>query len=39
MATEIKSKSGYEKWQDGIDKVVGNPKRDVYDCEIPIAVN
>jgi hypothetical protein len=39
MATDPKPKTGFEKWQDGINKAVGNPKWDIYDCEIRSAVN
>lgn len=35
----VKHKTGYEKWQDGIDKAVGNARWDVYDCKIQLTVN
>ena len=38
-ATKTKVRSGYEKWQDGIDSAVGNVKWDVYDCEIQLAIS
>lgn len=39
MTTATKPKSGYENWQDGINKAVGNDKWSAYDCEIQMAVN
>ena len=39
MTTATRAKSGYEKWQDGINKAVGDAKWDAYDCEIKVAVN
>ena len=39
MTTATRPKSGYEKWQDGINKAVGDAKWDAYDCEIKVAVN
>jgi hypothetical protein len=39
MATATKLKSGFEKWQDGINKAVGDAEWNVYDCEIQMAVN
>ena len=39
MAVQAPSKTGYEKWQDGINKAVGDAKWDAYDCEIRTAVN
>lgn len=39
MTTAVRQKSGFEKWQDGINRAVENPKWDVYDCEIRSAVN
>lgn len=38
MATHAPIRSGFEKWMDGIDKAIGNPKWQIYDCEIQIAV-
>jgi hypothetical protein len=32
-------KNGYEKWQDGLRKAVGDSKWDAWDCEIQMAVN
>lgn|GEM_PF-4538608 len=32
-------KSGFENWQDGINKAVGDAKWDSYDCEIQMAVS
>lgn len=34
-----KKRTGFEKWQDGIDKAVGDPKWNEWDCEIQMAVN
>ena len=39
MPTAVKPKSAFEKWQDGINKAVGDAKWSVYDCEIQMAVN
>jgi len=40
MATQTApTKTGLEKWQDGIDKAIGNPQWDVWDCDILKAVN
>jgi hypothetical protein len=39
MVTPARPKTGFEKWQDGINKAVGNPKWDTYDCEIRSAAN
>lgn len=38
MGAEIKPKTGYQRWQDGIDAAVRNAKWDVYDCDIRLAV-
>lgn len=32
-------KTGFEKWQDGLKKAVGDAKWNVWDCEIQMAVN
>lgn len=39
MTTATKPKSGFEKWQDGLNKAVDNAEWDVYDCNIQTAVN
>lgn len=39
MAVQVPAKTGFGKWQDGLNKAVGNSKWDIYDCEIRIAVN
>jgi len=38
MANPIPQKTGYEKWQGGLDKAVGDANWDIYDCEIQSAV-
>ncbi|MBR8320532.1 LysM peptidoglycan-binding domain-containing protein [Burkholderia cenocepacia] len=38
MAVQAPSKTGFEKWQDGIDKAVGDTRWDSWDCEIRMAV-
>lgn len=38
MANPVPQKTGYEKWQGGLDKAVGDASWDVYDCEIQSAV-
>lgn len=38
-AVQALSKTGFEKWQDGINKAVGNIKWNAWDCEIQRAVN
>ncbi|PAJ82233.1 LysM peptidoglycan-binding domain-containing protein [Burkholderia ubonensis] len=38
MATPTPPKTGYEKWQEGIKSAIGNPKWQMYDCEIRAAV-
>src|SRR5258708_7120541 len=38
MAVQAPAKTGFEKWQDGINKAVGDAKWNVYDCEIQRAV-
>jgi len=36
---EIPPRTGFnKKWQDGIERAVGNPKWDAYDCETRTAV-
>jgi len=39
MAVQAPSKTGYEKWKDGITRAVGDIKWDAWDCEIQMAVN
>ncbi|WP_313624518.1 LysM domain-containing protein [Achromobacter sp.] len=40
MAVQASAKrTGYEKWRDGVDKAVGDPKWNEWDCEIQMAVN
>ncbi|AJY12389.1 LysM peptidoglycan-binding domain-containing protein [Burkholderia dolosa] len=39
MAVQAPPKTGFEKWQDGIDKAVGNTRWDSWDCEIRMAVD
>lgn len=39
MAVQAPSKTGFEKWQDGIDKAVGDTRWDSWDCEIRMAVD
>ncbi len=39
MAVQAPSKTGFEKWQDGINKAVGDTKWNAWDCEIQMAVN
>jgi hypothetical protein len=39
MATQAPAKTGFEKWQSGINSAVDNPKWAVWDCEIQMAVN
>ncbi|MET1530396.1 peptidoglycan-binding protein [Burkholderia sola] len=39
MAVQVPSKTGFEKWQDGIDKAVGDTRWDSWDCEIRMAVD
>lgn len=39
MVAPTPAKSGFEKWQDGIDKPVGNAKWKAWDCEIQRTVN
>lgn len=39
MTTASKPKTGFEKWQDGLNKTVGDSKWNTWDCEIQMAVN
>lgn len=41
MATAAiqRSRTGYEAWQDGINKALNNPAWDAHDCDIRIAVS
>jgi LysM repeat protein len=39
MADQPPPKTGFEKWQDGINKAVGDAKWNSWDCEIQMAVN
>jgi hypothetical protein len=39
MAVQALPKTGIEKWQDGINKAVGDAKWNTWDCEIQMAVN
>ncbi|KVH08010.1 LysM peptidoglycan-binding domain-containing protein [Burkholderia sp. AU18528] len=39
MAIQAPAKTGFEKWQDGIDKAAGDAKWDSWDCEIRMAVD
>ncbi|HGL4260413.1 hypothetical protein [Burkholderia dolosa] len=39
METKEPVRSGFEKWQDGIGRAVGNASWDSWDCEIQMAVN
>lgn len=39
MAIQAPPKTGFEKWQDGIDKAIGDAKWNTWDCEIQMAVN
>lgn len=39
MALQAQPKTGFEKWQDGINKAVGDAKWNSWDCEIQMAVN
>ena len=39
MAVQASPKTGFEKWQDGINKAVGDAKWNSWDCEIQMAVN
>ncbi|MEK6353114.1 MAG: LysM peptidoglycan-binding domain-containing protein [Burkholderia cenocepacia] len=39
MAVQTPPKTGFEKWQDGIDKAAGDTRWDSWDCEIRMAVD
>lgn len=39
MTIQTPSKTGFEKWKDGINQAVGNAKWSFWDCEIQRAVN
>lgn len=39
MAIQAPPKTGFGKWQDGINKAVGDAKWNAWDCEIQMAVN
>ncbi|MDR3439630.1 LysM domain-containing protein [Telmatospirillum sp.] len=39
MADQAPPKTGFERWQDDIDKAVGDAKWNIWDCEIQMAVN
>jgi hypothetical protein len=39
METKEPVRSGFEKWQGGIGRAVGNASWDSWDCEIQVAVN
>lgn len=39
MAVQAPPKTGFEKWQDGINKAAGDAKWNSWDCEIQMAVN
>ncbi|MFT8891879.1 MAG: LysM domain-containing protein [Acetobacter papayae] len=39
MAVQAPPKTGFELWQDGINKAVGDAKWNAWDCEIQMAVN
>ena len=39
MATQSPPRTGFEKWQDGINKAVGDAKWNSWDCEIQTAIN
>lgn len=38
MATQAPAKTAFEKWQDGLNKAVGDAKWSAYDCEIQMAL-
>ena len=38
-AVPAQVRTGFEKWQDGLNAAVANDKWDAYDCEIQTAVN
>lgn len=39
MEVQVPPKTGFDKWQDGINKAVGDAKWNFWDCEIQMAVN
>lgn len=39
MAVQAPPKTGFDKWQEGIDKAVGDARWNSWDCEIQRAVN
>lgn len=39
MAVQVPPKTGFDKWQDGINKAVGNVEWNSWDCEIQMVVN
>jgi hypothetical protein len=39
MAVQAPPKTGYEKWQDGVNKAVDDDKWNSWDCEIQVAAN
>lgn len=39
MTVQAPPKTGFEKWQDGINKAIGDAKWNDWDCEIQLAVN
>jgi hypothetical protein len=39
MAVQVLPKTGFELWQDGINKAIGDAKWNAWDCEIQMAVN
>lgn len=39
MTVQAPPKTGFEKWQDGINKAAGDAKWNAWDCEIQLAVN
>lgn len=39
MDVQAPAKSGFEKWQDGLNNAVGDVRWNAYDCEIQMAVN
>lgn len=39
MAVQTPPKTGFEKWQEGINKAVGDAKWNAWDCEIQMAVS
>lgn len=39
MAVQASSKTGFEKWQDGLSAAAGDEKWNGWDCEVQMAVN